>query len=94
MRESDIIHENGNYWVAKTRDGYAVFRNGLTHAISTGVLYANDADGRSIAIASCDYKADRDRKAAAKNGMGDALAIPARRIGKTEATRRIRGDRR
>lgn len=60
MRESHIMHESagGRYWVGKVFAGYAVFKTGLTHSESS-VTFAPDADGLSLAIAHCDYKAKR-----------------------------------
>jgi hypothetical protein len=59
MREADIMHENGSFWVGKVKAGYAVFKTGLTHSEST-VTFALDADGLSLAKAYCDYKAQRE----------------------------------
>jgi hypothetical protein len=64
MKESDIMHENGNYWVARERDRYTVYQPGVTHSVSDS-SYRKDADGLSIAIARCDYLA-RPRKASEK----------------------------
>jgi hypothetical protein len=56
MRESDIVHENGDYWVAREHAVYTVYKSGVTHSVSDS-SYAKDADGLSIAIARCDYLA-------------------------------------
>lgn len=61
MRERDIIYETGSYWVGQTKQGYVVFRNGLTHSVSDSV-YAKSMDGLSIAKARCDYLAKREKK--------------------------------
>jgi hypothetical protein len=58
MRESDIMHENGNYWVARGAKCYTVFKVGATHSTSDSA-YEKTADGLSIAIARCDYLARR-----------------------------------
>lgn len=58
MRESDIVHENGDYWVGKEPTAYTVYKSGVTHSVSDS-SYAKDADGLSIAIARCDYLARR-----------------------------------
>lgn len=58
MRESDIVHENGDYWVAKERVAYTVYKSGITHSVSDSA-YSKDADGLSIAIARCNYLAMR-----------------------------------
>lgn len=61
MRESDIKHENGAYWVGDTRDSYTVYKTGITHS-EPDSSYARDADGLSIAIARCNYLANRKGK--------------------------------
>lgn len=58
MRESDILHEAGDYWVSKEKAGYTVWRNGATHAVSDST-YAKTTDGLSIAVARCNYLASR-----------------------------------
>jgi hypothetical protein len=58
MRESDIMHENGAFWVGRERDAYVVYRVGVTHSVSDSA-YARDDDGLSIAKARCDYLAKR-----------------------------------
>ena len=60
MRESDIMHENGDYWVARdsATKSYLVLKNGATHSVSDSG-YALTADGLSIAIARCDWLASR-----------------------------------
>ncbi len=57
--ESDILHENGAFWVCRERNAYTVFRNGVTAATSDS-SYAKTPDGLSIAKARCDYLAKRD----------------------------------
>jgi len=58
MRESDIVHENGDYWVKRERDAYTVYRVGLTHSTSDS-SYAKTPEGLSVAISRCDYLARR-----------------------------------
>lgn len=64
LREKDIVHENGNYWVLDDQrarpKAYVVFKVGVTHSVSDSA-YQHDADGRSIAIARCDYLAGRSK---------------------------------
>lgn len=56
MREPDILHANGEYWVGQQAGDYVVYRDGPTHATSDSAFH-KDADGLSIAIARCDYLA-------------------------------------
>ena len=58
MRESDIMHEVGDYWVARQKGTYVVYRVGVTHSTSDSA-YAKTPDGLSIAIARCNYLAGR-----------------------------------
>lgn len=58
MRESDIMHENGSYWVGRQKGAYVVYHAGITHSISDSA-YTPDDDGLSIAKARCDYLAKR-----------------------------------
>lgn len=60
MRESDIMHENGNFWVARGPKSYIVFKAGITHSVSDSA-YEKTADGLSIAIARANYLAKRDQ---------------------------------
>lgn len=64
IRESQIKHSAGRYWVLDTRRDYSVMCDGLTHAESDS-SYARTPDGLSIAIARADYLAKRDSKASA-----------------------------
>lgn len=59
MREADIVHENGKYWVARDSRSYTVLRSFSTHSV-TDSAYAKTSDGLSIAKARCDYLAKRD----------------------------------
>jgi hypothetical protein len=58
MTESDIMHENGPYWVGAARGAYVVYKSGATHSTSDSA-YAKTADGLTIAIARADYLARR-----------------------------------
>lgn len=53
MKETDIIHENGDYWVGREKPSvFTVYKNNTTHAVADS-SYANE----SLAIARCDYLA-------------------------------------
>lgn len=56
IRESDIVHENGNHWVLRTRQAYAVNLNRFSHAVEIA-RFSQSPDGLSCAIAYADYKA-------------------------------------
>lgn len=73
IRESDIMHENGDFWVLRSRGGkqpnYAVMKNVGTRSVADSA-YELSADGLSIAIARCDWLA---RSAAAR---ANRLGVP------------------
>lgn len=56
MKERDIIHHAGPFWVGKTTKpaSYTVYKSGITHSTADS-SYEPDANGRSIAIARCNY---------------------------------------
>lgn len=59
-KESDIVFEAGNYWVAKDtkRKLYVVYRAGITHSVEDIAMALNE-DGLSLAIARAKYLAKR-----------------------------------
>lgn len=57
-KETDIVHERGDYWVLRERAAYTVFKNGITHSVSDSSYERTEA-GLSIAIARCEYLAKR-----------------------------------
>ena len=61
--ESSIVHQNGEFWVLQNRTQYTVYRDGLTHGTADSSYTKND-DGRSIAIARCNYLAKRAKDSA------------------------------
>lgn len=59
MKESDIKHEAGAYWVGRNgRRGYTVYRIDGPVSVAES-SYASTDDGLSIAIARCNYLAAR-----------------------------------
>lgn len=52
MKERDILHENGAFWVLKAGGAFHVMRQGITHS-TTESAYAD----LSLAKARCDYLA-------------------------------------
>ena len=56
LKEKDIIHEAGDYWVADEGSAFTVYKIGVTHSTSDS-SYEHDPDGLSIAKARCDYLA-------------------------------------
>jgi hypothetical protein len=53
-----IVYERGDFWVKRNRNGYTVYRSGITHSKADST-YTLDADGLSIAIARCNYLSAR-----------------------------------
>lgn len=62
LKEPDIIHENGKFWVMRSKKDncYAVMVSGVSCSTSESA-YPLNADGKSIAIARCDYLAGRSK---------------------------------
>jgi hypothetical protein len=56
-----IIYELGQYWVGDTGKHYTVFKIGVTHSILDS-SYRRDKNGLSVAVARCDYIANRGNK--------------------------------
>lgn len=61
LKEKDIKHENGLYWVLDTKDTYTVMKNGITHSTSIQ-SFKCDIDGLSCAIAYCDFLSKRSNE--------------------------------
>jgi len=55
MREKDIMHECGKFWVYRGSNAYTVMQSGITHSTSVQ-SFAKTDDGLSIAIAYANYK--------------------------------------
>lgn len=61
MKEKDIKHESGDFWIGDNGNAYTVYRaNTAVHYSTPDSSYARTDDGLSIAIARCDYL-DRSR---------------------------------
>lgn len=73
MRERDIKHENGRYWVGDTRDSYTVYCVHPLLASYPDSSYAHDEDGLSIAVARCNYLAERARAKRAQAETADYI---------------------
>lgn len=60
MRESDIMFECGNYWVARDREYacHTVYKTGITHS-KADCGFPLDDDGLSLAICRAKYLASR-----------------------------------
>jgi hypothetical protein len=60
MKVSDILHENGMFWVLKdtykNKPAFTVMKNTITHSESVDDVTYLDV---SLAIARCDYLAKR-----------------------------------
>lgn len=52
LKEKDIIHENGIFWVIKDKAGFHVMKSGITHSTSDSSYSSLD-----LAIARCNYLA-------------------------------------
>lgn len=59
MKESDIKHEAGRFWVCDDRSAYTVCKPYGTVASIGESSYAHTPNGLSPAIARCNYLANR-----------------------------------
>ena len=57
MRESDILYQNGLFWVCTTKRGYEVYRDNNTHAVRVASIGYPGAEGLRRAIAEADKRA-------------------------------------
>lgn len=57
MKESDILYENGNFWICKAIDekkGYEVYENGITHSVRRAIVGYTGKTGLDKAKSYCD----------------------------------------
>jgi hypothetical protein len=45
MKESDILFENGDYWIKKANHGFEVYRQGITHSTRVAIIGYEGAEG-------------------------------------------------
>lgn len=57
MKESDILYENGMFWVCKAKHGYEVYESGITHSTRRAIIGYEGADGLAKAKAEADRRA-------------------------------------
>jgi hypothetical protein len=58
MTESDILYENGNFWVcASEKGGYEVYHTGITHSTRCAIVGWGGSKGLERAKAECDKRA-------------------------------------
>lgn len=58
MNESDILYQNGDYWVCKAKKkGYEVLRDTITHAEVIMIIGSNEDEWLKRAIYECDKRA-------------------------------------
>ena len=75
-RESDIVYQDGIYWVLREERGYGVYKlspSGTHGVLDGGVLYPLNADGLSIALARCKYIARDMEGNKGREGKGKLL---------------------
>lgn len=61
MTESQIVHQNGCYWVADADNQYTVYGDRLS-ASEADSSYERTPDGLTLAKARADYLARRSRR--------------------------------
>jgi hypothetical protein len=57
LKESDILHESGAYWVTHAPYGYEVYKTGHTHSTRCAQIRYTGAQGLARAIAECERRA-------------------------------------
>jgi hypothetical protein len=70
MRESDILHEAGPYWVCRDGAGFTVYRNGMTHSKADSSYVHID-----LAMVRADYLAARDRGLDSAQATQEAMGL-------------------
>lgn len=75
MKEKDILFESGDYWVAKIKKYYYVFRVGITH--STSIACFEDF---SLAERYASYMGSRHLRAGGVMGSRDPHAKEDSRV--------------
>ena len=58
MIEEDILYENGYYWVCKSKNGYEVYKNGITHCTRCAIIGYEVEKGLNRAIFECNKRAN------------------------------------
>lgn len=52
----DVIYEAGDYWVLRVKNGYEVYRNGITHSVRCAQIGWKGDEGIKRAIAEADRR--------------------------------------
>jgi len=58
MTEEDILYENSDYWVCKSKNGYEVYKNCITHSTRCAIIGYEGEKGLNMAIYECDKRAN------------------------------------
>ena len=63
MKESDILYQNGDFWVCKAlkNTGFEVYRDGLTHSTRVAIIGYTGEEGLSRAKAEADRRANNPK---------------------------------
>lgn len=62
MTESDILYENGKYWVyASKKGGYEVYETGITHSVRKAIIGHKGKEGLERAKVWCDKLAKENQ---------------------------------
>jgi hypothetical protein len=55
-KESDIVYESGAHWVLRVKNGFEVYKNGVTHSTRCAIIGFKGAEGLERAKAECDRR--------------------------------------
>ena len=49
----DVVHETKNHWVLRVKNGYEVYRNGITHSTRCAQIGFKGDEGKKRAVKEC-----------------------------------------
>lgn len=52
----DVVHETKNYWVLRVKNGFEVYKSGITHSVRCARIGWKGKEGLNKAIAECDRR--------------------------------------
>lgn len=72
LKETDILYQNGDYWICKyfrgkEHIGFEIYKNGITHSTRCAIIGLGENYGLKRAIKECDRRANESKGAACGN---------------------------
>lgn len=50
----DVIHETRNHWVLRVKNGFEVYKTGVTHSVRCAIIGYKGEEGKKRAITECE----------------------------------------